>query len=89
MGESPRADQAWLWESSSWCGRLTERSAGVRGLWPAARLCPSRAFPMRAPVSRPHPFDALASPQPGGVGELGLAPSAYRSSHPTVRYAKA
>jgi hypothetical protein len=39
-----------------WCGRLTERSEGVRGLWPAARLCPSRAIEMRAPMSRPHRF---------------------------------
>ncbi len=31
-------------------------ATGVRGLWPAARLCPLRADWMRAPVSRPHPL---------------------------------
>jgi len=54
-GKSLCANQCCLWESSHGCGRLAERSAGVRGSWPAARLCPSKAFEMRAPVSRPHP----------------------------------
>src|SRR4051812_49071911 len=65
---------------------MTCRSAGVRGLWSAARRCPSRAL-VRAPVSRSRPPSparppSLALPlasrgpfvcrRPRPVGELAL-----------------
>ena len=79
QGASPRASQCGLWESSGWCGRLTERSAGVRGL--ACRAaCPSRAFPMRAPVSRPHPSSSRRERARGHSSiSRGVAPRPSRT----------
>src|SRR4051794_41959116 len=56
--------------------RVTKRSADVRDLWSAARLCPSRAFEMRVPVSRSRPLlrgGSFPVADRAAVGVLGLA----------------
>ena len=86
MGDSPRADQSRLWESSSWCGRLTDakrrrqglglpRGIALRGPSQCAPRCRARTL-LWCCCARV--VDLAA------VGEFGLAPSASR---PTVRYA--
>jgi len=59
VGESPRADPPRLWESSSWCGRLTERSAGVRGCG-LPRGYALRGLPNARPGVAPAPFVVTA-----------------------------